>query len=55
MKTESEGWETNRIKSRQLTQQVKEWCGGCDTQMVEIGKKCLHCGWRNKTKKRKNF
>lgn len=34
----------------------KYWCGNCDAEIVEHGKKCSHCGVRNgeKTKKPKH-
>jgi len=32
---------------------ASEWCSGCDRIYLEIGKKCPHCGKRNKKKFKK--
>lgn len=37
--------QTNRDKSR-FPRKIKGWCDGCDTTMVEEGKKCPNCGHR---------
>ena len=51
-KTNRNFWERNRFLSHR-SKKTKGWCDGCDKEIVELGKKCLKCGKKYKTKRSK--
>ena len=48
---DSDYLKTNRDKKMESLR-VTGWCDGCDTYLVEYGKKCPKCGYRFGNKKR---
>ena len=48
---DSDYLKTNRDKKMEPLR-VTGWCDGCDTYLVEYGKKCPKCGYRFGNKKR---
>lgn len=41
----NESWKTNRSRKRE-PKRALYWCGSCDQNLVEHGKKCKNCNQR---------